>query len=125
VTKILIVEDDELNLDMLARRLRKRAYDVVTATDGRQACEVTRADRPDLVLMDMQMPGMDGLEATRRLKADAATRSIPVIGLSAHAMSEHRRQALEAGCDDYETKPVTLEVLLAKVEALLQRKAEA
>jgi CheY-like chemotaxis protein len=122
LTKILLVEDEELNRDMLLRRLQRKNYQVVIAVDGVQACEAARAERPDLILMDIQMPVLDGLEATRRLKADPLTRAIPIVGLSAHAMAEHRLQALEAGCDEYETKPVELPRLLEKMEALLQRK---
>jgi two-component system, cell cycle response regulator DivK len=123
MSKILLVEDEELNRDMLCRRLKRRNFEVVTATDGAQACEIARAERPDLVLMDIKMPVMDGLEAARQLKADPQTRPIPIIGLSAHAMAEHRKQALDAGCDDYDTKPVELPRLLEKMDALLQRKS--
>ena len=98
--KLLLVEDDENNRDMLSRRLIRKGYEVAIAINGVDACEKVRTELPELILMDMQMPIMDGYEATRRLKADPATRHIPLIGLSAHAMSEHREQALAAGCDD-------------------------
>lgn len=117
--KILLVEDNEMNRDMLSRRLRTRGYDVVIAVDGQLGLEAAQAERPDLVLMDMSLPVMDGWEATRTLKADPATRDIPVIALTAHAMSTDRDKALEAGCDDYDTKPIELSRLLEKIEALL------
>ena len=117
--KILLVEDNELNRDMLSRRLVDRGYQVVLAMDGESGVEMTKALVPDLVLMDMSLPVLDGWAATRRLKADAATRPIPVIALTAHAMSSDRDKALEAGCDDYDTKPVELPRLLEKIEALL------
>jgi two-component system cell cycle response regulator DivK len=119
MAKILLVEDNEMNRDMLMRRLQRKGYQVVLALDGRSGVEMTQAQAPDLVLMDMSLPVLDGWEATRRLKADAATRHIPVIALTAHAMSSDREKALEAGCDDYDTKPVELARLLAKIEALL------
>ncbi|MGL4552165.1 MAG: response regulator [Gemmataceae bacterium] len=117
--KILLVEDDEMNRDMLSRRLELHGYEVIQAVDGLQGLEAARAAAPDLILMDMSLPGLDGWEATRRLKADAATRRIPVVALTAHAMSTDRAKALSAGCDDYDTKPVHLERLLAKMTALL------
>jgi CheY-like chemotaxis protein len=117
--KILLVEDNEMNRDMLSRRLQRKGYQVVLALDGQSGVEMTQAEGPDLVLMDMSLPVLDGWEATRRLKADAATQQIPVIALTAHAMSSDREKALEAGCDDYDTKPVELPRLLAKIEALL------
>jgi two-component system, cell cycle response regulator DivK len=119
MAKILLVEDNEMNRDMLMRRLQRKGYQVVLALDGQNGVEMTQAEAPDLVLMDMSLPVLDGWEATRRLKADAATRHIPVIALTAHAMSSDREKALEAGCDDYDTKPVELTRLLAKIEALL------
>jgi CheY-like chemotaxis protein len=119
VKKILLVEDNEMNRDLLTRRLVKRGYDVVVAVDGVDGIEQVRAQRPHLVLMDLSLPVLDGWEATRRLKADAATSSIPVIALTSHAMPEDRQRALAAGCDDYDTKPIDLERLLAKIEALL------
>ncbi len=123
MTKILLVEDNEMNRDMLSRRLERKGYLVVLAVDGESGVEMVRTEAPDLVLMDMSLPVMDGWEATRRLKADAATRGIPVIALTAHAMSSDRGKAMEAGCDDYDTKPVELPRLLGKIEALLGRAA--
>ena len=118
--KILLVEDNEMNRDMLSRRLVDRGYEVMLATDGQSGVEMTKTLVPDLVLMDMSLPVLDGWEATRRLKADAATRSIPVIALTAHAMSSDREKALEAGCDDYDTKPVEMPRLVGKIEGLLK-----
>ena len=120
MTKILLVEDDEMNRDMLSRRLLKRDYEVVIATDGEQGVAMAGSENPDLILMDMSLPGIDGWTATRRVKADEATRSIPVIALTAHAMAGDREKALEAGCDDFDTKPVELQRLLGKIEALLE-----
>jgi two-component system, cell cycle response regulator DivK len=120
VTRILIVEDNEMNRDMLSRRLRSRGYDVVLAVDGADGVDVARESTPDLILMDMSLPVVDGWEATRRMKADASLRSIPVIALTAHAMANDRDKALEAGCDDYDTKPIELPRLLAKMETLLR-----
>ena len=117
--KILLVEDNEMNRDMLSRRLERRGYRVVLAVDGQRGVEMARSEAPDLVLMDMSLPVLDGWEATRRLKADPATRGIPVIALTAHAMSSDRGKAMEAGCDDYDTKPIDLPRLLGKMEALL------
>jgi CheY-like chemotaxis protein len=117
--KILLVEDNPLNRDMLTRRLVKRGFDVVTAEDGLQGVDFASRDLPDLVLMDMSLPGIDGWEATRRLKAVDATRAIPVIALTAHAMAEDRAKALAAGCDDFDTKPVDFARLLDKMNALL------
>ena len=117
--KILLVEDNEMNRDMLSRRLQRKGYEVVLALDGQTGVEMTQNQGPDLVLMDMSLPVLDGWEATRRLKTDAATRHIPVIALTAHAMSSDREKALEAGCDDYDTKPVELPRLLGKIETLL------
>jgi len=121
MAKILLVEDNEMNRDMLSRRLQKKGYDVVMAVDGEQGVAMAEAQAPALVLMDMSLPGLDGWEATRRLKAAAATRAIPVIALTAHAMAGDREKALAAGCDDFDTKPIELERLLAKMEALLAR----
>jgi two-component system cell cycle response regulator DivK len=118
--KILLVEDNEMNRDMLSRRLQRRGYQVVFALDGQSGVEMTQTQAPDLILMDMSLPVLDGWEAARRLKADAVTRHIPVIALTAHAMSSDREKALEAGCDDYDTKPVELPRLLAKIDALLR-----
>jgi CheY-like chemotaxis protein len=118
--KILLVEDNEMNRDMLSRRLQRKGYEVVLALDGQSGVEMSQTQAPDLVLMDMSLPVLDGWEATRRLKTDPATRHIPIIALTAHAMSSDREKALEAGCDDYDTKPVELPRLLAKIEALLR-----
>lgn len=117
--KILLVEDNEMNRDMLSRRLERKGYQVVLALDGESGVEMARTEAPDLVLMDMSLPVLDGWEATRRLKANDATQHIPVIALTAHAMSSDREKALEAGCDDYDTKPIELPRLLFKIEALL------
>lgn len=120
--KILLVEDNENNRDMLTRRLQRKAFEVVVAVDGGEACTKARAEKPDLILMDMHLPVMDGWDVTRLLKAAPETRAIPIIALTADAMSGDREKALEAGCDDYDTKPVELPGLLAKIEALLQRR---
>jgi two-component system, cell cycle response regulator DivK len=125
MTKILLVEDNEMNRDMLSRRLERKGYQVVLAMDGRSGVEMARTEAPDLVLMDMSLPVLDGWEATRLLKAAPATRHIPVIALTAHAMSSDRAKALEAGCDDYDTKPIDLPRLLGKVEALMAGAAGA
>jgi CheY-like chemotaxis protein len=117
--KILLVEDNEMNRDMLSRRLQKKGYEVVTAVDGVEGVALAVSEAPALILMDMSLPVVDGWEATRQLKASAATRSIPIIALTAHAMSGDREKALEAGCDDFDTKPVELARLLEKIEALL------
>lgn len=117
--KILLVEDNEMNRDMLSRRLSHRGYTVVTAMDGQAALDLATSAEPRLVLMDMSLPVIDGWEATRRLKADVQTRDIPVIALTAHAMAEDRERALAAGCDDFDTKPVDLDRLIGKMEALL------
>ncbi len=121
--KILLVEDNEMNRDMLSRRLTKRGYQVAIALDGVQGVELARSESPDLVLMDMSLPLKDGWEATAEIKSDPATSSIPVIGLSAHAMSGDRDKAMQAGCDDYDTKPIELDRLLKKIEALLAERA--
>jgi CheY-like chemotaxis protein len=124
MAKILIVEDNEMNRDMLSRRLARRGYQIVIAVDGGEGISAATAERPDLILMDMSLPVVDGWEATRRLKAEPQTRAIPVIGLTAHAMAGDREKVLEAGCDDYDTKPVELPRLLEKIEALLGRAGE-
>ncbi len=124
VAKILLVEDNEMNSDMLSRRLTRKGFDVTVAVDGIEALSLAAGDRPDLILMDMSLPGMDGWEATRRIKAAPETNHIPVIALTAHAMSDDREKALEAGCDDYDTKPVEFERLLGKIGRLLQSNAE-
>ncbi|WP_372695711.1 response regulator [Immundisolibacter sp.] len=118
--KILLVEDNEMNRDMLSRRLTRRGFEVLLAEDGAAGVARARSEAPALVLMDMSLPVLDGWEATRRLKADPATAGIPVIALTAHAMSEDRDRALAAGCDDYDTKPIDLERLLAKMNGLLE-----
>jgi two-component system cell cycle response regulator DivK len=125
MTKILLVEDNEMNQDMLSRRLQRRGYEVVIAVDGGQGVVMAQAQEPDLILMDMSLPVLDGWEATRQLKAAPATRAIPIIALTAHAMSGDRTRAFEAGCDDYDTKPVELPRLLEKIQALLERKVGA
>ena len=119
MAKILLVEDNEMNRDMLSRRLTRRGYDVVIAEDGQQGVDMAASETPDLILMDMSLPVMDGWEATRRIKESGATNSIPVIALTAHAMSEDRDQALAAGCEDFDTKPVELDRLLEKINRLL------
>ncbi|HUL11024.1 MAG TPA: response regulator [Methylococcaceae bacterium] len=121
MAKILLVEDNEMNRDMLGRRLQRRGHEVLIAVDGAEGVAMAQADAPDLILMDMILPVMDGWEATRRLKSASETRSIPVIALTAHAMSGDREKAIEAGCDDYDTKPVEFDRLLAKIEALLSK----
>jgi two-component system, cell cycle response regulator DivK len=118
--KILLVEDNEMNREMLSRRLVRKGFDLVIAVDGLEGVAMATSERPDLILMDMSLPGIDGWEATRRIKADAATQRIPVIALTAHAMSDDRARALAAGCDDFDTKPVDLARLLGKMDALLQ-----
>jgi len=125
MTKILLVEDNEMNRDMLSRRLERKGYQVILAVDGPGGLEMAESEAPDLVLMDMSLPVVDGWEATRRLKAAPATARIPVIALTAHAMSSDRAKAMEAGCDDYDTKPVDLPRLLGKIEALLAAPAPA
>ena len=119
--KILLVEDNEMTRDMLSRRLQKKGYEVVIATDGQQGVTMAQSEAPAIILMDMSMPVLDGWEATRQLKTAPATRSIPVIALTAHAMSGDREKALEAGCDDFDTKPIEMTRLLEKIEALLAR----
>lgn len=121
MAKILLVEDNDMNRDMLSRRLLRKGYEVVMALDGQQAVEMAAAEKPDLILMDMSLPVLDGWEATRRIKAAAETREIPVIALTAHAMSGDREKALESGCDDYDTKPIDLARLLEKMTAALGR----
>ncbi len=116
---ILIVEDNDMNLDMLTRRLQRKGYEVLSARDGQAGVEATRQHRPDIVLMDMSLPVLDGWSATRALKADAATAAIPVIALTAHAMEADRKKALDAGCDAFGTKPIDMPDLLSKIERLL------
>jgi CheY-like chemotaxis protein len=120
MAKILLVEDNEMNRDMLSRRLERRGYQVVIAVDGAQGVQMARAEVPDLILMDMSLPVLDGWEATRQLKAAPVTKDIPIIALTAHAMSGDREKALDAGCDDYDTKPIEFPRLLGKIEAFLQ-----
>jgi two-component system, cell cycle response regulator DivK len=117
--KILLVEDNEMNRDMLSRRLARKGFEVVCAVDGAEGVAMATSEVPDLILMDMSLPVMDGWEATRRLKAAAATRAIPVIALTAHAMDGDEQKARDAGCDDYDTKPIDLPRLLAKIEIFL------
>jgi len=119
MAKILLIEDNEMNRDMLSRRLTRRGYEVTIAIDGRQGVDMAASDKPDLILMDMSLPIMDGWDATRHLKAQPKTQAIPVIALTAHAMASDREKAMEAGCDDYDTKPVELPRLLEKIERLL------
>lgn len=121
MTKILLVEDNEMNRDMLSRRLERRGYELVIAIDGQAGVAMASSESPDLILMDMSLPVMDGWEATRTLRAAADTAHIPIIALTAHAMSTDRDRAIDAGCDDYDTKPIELPRLLGKIEALLAR----
>ncbi|NTW02798.1 MAG: response regulator [Oscillochloris sp.] len=118
--KILLVEDNEMNRDMLSRRLQRKGYDVVIAIDGEQGVAMAQSERPDLILMDMSLPVLDGWEATRAIKATPTITSVPVIALTAHAMAGDQEKCFAAGCDDYDTKPVDLPRLLAKIEALLK-----
>jgi CheY-like chemotaxis protein len=120
MTKILLVEDNEMNRDMLSRRLERKGYSVTMAVDGQQAVDAALADPPALILMDMSLPVLDGWEATRRLQADDATKAIPIIALTAHAMESDAARARECGCDDFDTKPVELPRLLEKIEKLLK-----
>ena len=122
--KLLVVEDNEMNRDMLVRRLQRRGYEVAMAVDGGQGLEIARSESPDLILMDMSLPVMDGWEAVRLLKAAPETQTIPIIALTAHAMSGDREKALGAGCDDYDTKPVDFPRLLSKIESLLSGEGE-
>ena len=125
MAKVLLVEDNEMNRDMLSRRLVRRGFEVVFAVDGQQGVDLARSEKPDIILMDMSLPVMDGWEATRRVKADDVTRGVPVIGLTAHAMSGDREKAIEAGCDDYDTKPVELDRLIEKMQRLLDGAGKA
>ena len=119
MAKVLLVEDNEMNRDMLSRRLIRRGYEVVFAVDGQQGIDMAASESPDIILMDLSLPVIDGWEATRRVKSQDATKNIPIIGLTAHAMSEDRDKAINAGCDEYDTKPVELERLIGKMERLL------
>lgn len=123
--KILLIEDNEMNRDMLSRRLERRGFTVVMALDGAEGVAMARSTQPDLILMDMSLPVIDGLEATRQVRADPVTATIPVIALTAHAMSADELRAREAGCDDFDTKPVELTRLLAKIQAQLVRVGKA
>jgi CheY-like chemotaxis protein len=123
--KVLLVEDNEMNRDMLSRRLARKKYEVLIAVDGGEGIAMARSESPDLILMDMSLPVMDGWEAARQLKASPDTSSIPVIALTAHAMSGDREKALEAGCDDYDTKPIELPRLLGKMELFLKESESA
>ena len=122
MAKVLLIEDNEMNRDILFRRLSRRGYVVVFAVDGQQGVEMARSEKPDIILMDMSLPIIDGWEATRRVKSDNAIRDVPVIGLTAHAMTGDREKALEAGCDDYDTKPVEFDRLISKIERLLSQR---
>jgi two-component system, cell cycle response regulator DivK len=123
MARILLVEDNEMNGDMLSRRLTRNGYEVCLAVDGQQGTDMALSEQPDLILMDMSLPVIDGWEATRRIKANDATRDIPVIALTAHAMAGDREKAMEVGCEDYDTKPIELSRLLDKIAALLKPKA--
>jgi len=119
MAKILLVEDNEMNWDMLSRRLRRRGYEVVVATDGRQGVDLAVSETPDLILMDMSLPVLDGWEATREIKQTTGIQSIPIIALTSHAMKGDREKALTAGCDDYDVKPIDFPRLLEKIQQLL------
>jgi CheY-like chemotaxis protein len=121
VAKILLVEDNEMNRDMLSRRLERKGYQIVMAVDGGEGVAMATSENPDLILMDMSLPVLNGWEATRQIKANPATQAIPVIALTAHAMATDREKALEAGCEDYDTKPIELPRLLEKIETLLKK----
>lgn len=123
MAKILLVEDNEMNRDMLSRRLERRGHEVAIAVDGAEGVSMAHAQKPDLILLDMSLPVLDGWEAARQLKAADDTRAIPIIALTAHAMAGDREKALDAGCDDYDTKPIELPRLLGKMDALLQKTA--
>lgn len=125
MTRILLVEDNEMNRDMLSRRLSRRGYEVLIAENGKLGVQLTASEKPDLVLMDMSLPVMDGWEAARQLKADPTTCGIPIIALTAHAMAKDREMAIEAGCDDYDSKPIDMARLLQKIELLLAANREA
>ena len=124
VVKILLVEDNEMNRDMLSRRLVRKGYDIVIAVDGQQAIDMASAESPDLILMDMSLPVIDGWETTRRVKANPQTQVIPIIALTAHALVEDKDKAIAAGCDDFDTKPVDIQRLVGKIEALLNGRAD-
>ena len=122
MTKILYVEDNEDNVYMLSRRLKKKGFEIVVAVDGEQGVEMASSEKPDLILMDLSLPKMDGWTATKRIKSNNDLKSIPIIALSAHAMEEHKQRAIESGCNDYDTKPVDIERLLSKISAQLGAK---
>lgn len=122
MTKILLVEDNELNRDMLSRRLQRRGFEVVNAVDGKEGVEMAHSEAPELILMDISLPVMDGWEATRKIKQSPITRSTPIIALTAHAMVGDREKSLEAGCDDYDTKPIDFQRLLQKMKTLMEKK---
>ena len=122
--KVLVVEDNEMNRDMLTRRLQRRGYEVIISVDGEDGVAKARSDSPDIILMDMDLPVLDGWAATRKLKSSPETRSIPVIALTAHAMAGDRERALEVGCDDYDTKPVEFSRLTEKIETLLRKRSD-
>ena len=119
MSKILLVEDNEMNRDMLTRRLERKGFEVIIAVDGQAGVDMASSSSPDIILMDLSLPVIDGWEATRKIKADPATHSIPVIALTAHAMAGDEQKALQAGCNDYDTKPIDLKRLLGKIETLL------
>lgn len=123
--RILLVEDNEMNRDMLSRRLRKKCYDVLIAVDGEAGVSMAASEQPDLILMDMSLPGVDGWEATRRIKGQAETAAIPIIALTAHVMAGDRDKALAAGCDDYDAKPIEFERLIGKMQRLLEKKGSS
>lgn len=123
MAKILLVEDNEMNRDMLSRRLERRGYTILMAVDGQQGVDMARSETPDLILLDMSLPIIDGWEAAKRIKAQPESKDIPLIALTAHAMAGDKEKALQAGCDDYDTKPVELPRLLGKIQALLDKKA--
>ena len=125
MSKLLLVEDNEMNRDMLSRRLMRRGYQVIIAVDGEEGVKMAQGEAPDLILMDMSLPLLDGWEATRLIKASPETRAIPVLALTAHAISGDRQRAMEAGCDDYDTKPVEFVRLLGKIEGLLENQVMA
>lgn len=125
MAKILLVEDNEMNRDMLSRRLSRKGHEVVMAVDGAEGVAKAQGEPPDLILMDMSLPVLDGWEATRQLKSDKTTQNIPIIALTAHAMSSDEQKAREAGCDDFDTKPIELERLMGKIQAQLDRRAQA
>ena len=122
MTKILYVEDNEDNVYMLSRRLKRKGFEIVIAVDGEQGVEMASSEKPDLILMDLSLPKMDGWTATKRIKSNNDLKSIPIIALSAHAMEEHKQRAIESGCNDYDTKPVDIDRLLSKIEAQLGAK---